>query len=505
MAFNLKLRWYQQALFDDCQKLIKSGASKICVQALTGLGKTVLFVFMAMRAKKKGNKVLVLVHRQELLTQTLKTLWNLAGLNAGQIAADRISTITNPIQVAMVQTLVRRLDKIRWTPDLIITDEVHHGVSNTYKKIYDYYEKKGVKFVHIGFTATPRRSDGKGLNDIFDHLVQSIDMVTAIKEGFLCEPVIFSNNLLQKKQYKIKRGDFDKAEQEIDMRKMRVVGDTIRDYHRYLNGLPCLCFCISIAHSEYMAKQFCANGIKAKSVSSNTPKDERKKILDGLATGEVEIVCNCDLVTEGVDIPVIAGVIILRKTLSLTIWLQIIGRALRPAKGKIAAIILDQVGNIYIHGHPMNGYEWSLKGVKQTAKAEKEIKIITCSGCYSAHPAGTIRCPLCDTILGKAMEKGEESFRKIEYIDADLHVVESNFSGISSEKFSEKIKSFFPEEARKEIFEKKIRELVDAGREHGVTTPHLKERIDYLASCAGLNDDRFLQKIYRETMGKRAS
>lgn len=354
----------------------------------TGGGKTVVFAEIARAAKAKGNRVLIIVHRQEILAQTLSKLQAL-GVVSGQIAAGRPMTL-DTVQTAMVQTLVRRLAHVR-RPDLIIQDEAHHVTSeNSWGRVLRYWRE----VPRLGCTATPARMDGVGLGHNFDRIILGPTMGELIAGGYLSPPVVFRPPHEVTARYHIKRGDFDTGEQERTMSARTIIGDVIAHYRRHFAGAPAICFCVSVEHTRLMAEQFTAAGYRAEPVYGDMPDGERERALRGLASGDVQVITSCDLISEGFDTPAVAGCILLRRTMSLGLYLQQVGRALRPFPGKERAVILDHVGNYYLHGHVLADREWSLDSGRRDPK-QRPPTTTSCPKCYAILPGAPQRCPYC--------------------------------------------------------------------------------------------------------------
>jgi DNA repair protein RadD len=357
----LTLRPYQADIIKETVSVIKQGYKAPLVVAPTGSGKTIIFAYIASGAVKKGKRVLILTHRREILQQTMSKLFEF-GVQAGQIASGRPMT-DELIQVAMVGTIVRRLDSII-PPDLIIIDEAHHAVSPTWAKILNYFD-----VLKIGYTATPERLSGEGLIEIFDTMIMGPHLVDLVKSGNLSYPKIYSAPVeLLPGKMKSTRGDYDSKEATKAMKKRVVIGSVIDHYKKYLNGLPTVCFCVSIEHCHVMEDEFKAAGFRSQTIHGKMNRSDRDASIKGLETGEVQVLCSCDVISEGVDVPVIAGAILLRRTKSLGLYLQQIGRALRPYPGKNQAIILDHSGVVQDHGHVLNIRDWSLYAKKRNKR-----------------------------------------------------------------------------------------------------------------------------------------
>lgn len=377
------------------------------IQAPTGSGKTVIFAEICRGAVERKNRTLVIVHRREIMEQTRAKLFDL-GVSAGQIAPGRPPT-ADMVQVAMIQTLVRRLAQVR-RPDLIICDEAHHVVSaNSHGRALAYWRE----VPRLGLTATPARMDGIGLRESFDDLIIGPTIAELVKGGFLSYPVLYAPPG-PATEYHVKRGDFDTDEQERAMSARTVVGDVIQHYRKHFNGLPAICFCVNVEHSRLMAEQFSAAGYAARPVYGDMPDAERKAALDGLREGRVQVVTSCDLISEGFDTPAVAGVILLRRTMSLGLYLQQVGRSLRPFPGKTRAIILDHCGNYTLHGHVLAERRWSLDSQKRDPRKETVPKTTSCSRCYAVIPGSPRKCPFCGFEFAEIPERKAKPFKVIE-------------------------------------------------------------------------------------------
>lgn len=400
----LKLRDYQEDIVREIVKAFKMGYKSPLVVAPTGSGKTIIFAFIATGAIKKGKRVLILTHRREILQQTMSKLFEF-GVQAGQIASGRPMT-DELIQVAMVGTIIRRLDSII-PPDLIIVDESHHAISNTWSTTINHFPGA----LKLGLTATPERLSGEGLIEIFDTMILGPHTHELVSSGNLSIPRMFCGpNIQVKPKMKVTRGDYDKKEQTNKMKERVVVGSVIQHYKEKLNGLPTVCFCVSIEHCHIMEDEFKAAGFRSRTVHGKMNRSDRDASIDGLGTGEVQVLCSCDVISEGVDVPVIAGAILLRRTKSLGLYLQQVGRALRPYPGKTEAIILDHAGNFYEHGHVLKERDWSLMAKKRNKRDKDDIKppeVSVCPKCSGVWPGLPRLCPDCGYNLQEDRDRAE--------------------------------------------------------------------------------------------------
>lgn len=387
----LTLRDYQQQSVQAVRASYQSGKTAPLLVLPTGGGKTVVFCHIAATATQRDKKALILVHRIELLNQTSAALTK-SGVHHGLINPQYTADLMAPVQVASVQTLVRRLNKYHFEPNLIVVDEAHHATAGTWRKILDHYPKALI----LGVTATPRRTDGAGLGldagGIFDDIVIGPQVFELIQRGYLVRPIVYAPlEKLDLSMVKMQMGDYHKSQLSKEVNKPTITGNAVAHYKKMCPGDPCVVFCVSVQHAEDVAAEFRAAGFRFFAVDGNTEEGERQRILNGLGDGTVQGVCSCDLISEGTDIPAIACAILLRPTKSLTLYLQQVGRALRPSPGKDRAIILDHVGNVLNFGLPDDVREWSLDGEKKQRGGREMVPIVStwqCPNCYVVqHPA----------------------------------------------------------------------------------------------------------------------
>lgn len=392
----IQLRPYQQNGVDNIRKSFINGSRSPLFVLSTGGGKTVIFCHIAQQTALKNKRVLILVHRVELLRQTSKALTK-SGVRHGLMNPKYTPDLKASVQVASVQTLVNRLDKIP-APDLIVIDEAHHATAGSWRKIIEYYPKARI----LGVTATPIRGDGKGLgvhaSGVFDDLVIGPPISDLIDMGFLVKPIIYApKKQLDFSSVKIVRGDYDKAQVTEIMDKPTITGDAVDHYKKLCSGVPAIVFCVSVSHAEHVAQSFRDSGYRAYSVDGTMDDSTRSRILGGLGNGTIDVVTSCDLVSEGTDIPAVGCAILLRPTQSTGLYLQQVGRALRIADGKTEAIILDHVGNVMSHGFPDDHREWSLDGKKKRSRKqiqEAALDVHQCEKCYAVSKPVPV-CPYC--------------------------------------------------------------------------------------------------------------
>ena len=354
----------------------------------TGSGKTVVFSEICRLACEKSRKVLILVHRRELVTQASDKLTK-AGVEHGIIAAG-FDPSDHPVQVASVQTLIRRLNSADFTPDLIIIDEAHHAVAGSWDKIIAHFTDAKI----IGVTATPSRLDGRGLGSHFSTLVSGPSVEQLTKLGFLSQHRVFAPPVIADlSNVKTRAGDYAKDDLSNAMDRPTITGDAISHYRRLADGLPAIAFCCSIAHATSVCASFNAAGYRAKLVTGNMPMEERDEAISGLADGRTQILCSVDVVSEGTDVPAVSAAILLRPTQSEALYLQQVGRILRPQPGKIA-IVLDHVGSTLKHGFVDDLRKWSLDSKPRRKNFEGVPSVRQCPMCFAAFRPQPV-CPMC--------------------------------------------------------------------------------------------------------------
>jgi len=411
------LRPYQHRAIDDLRNAYRSGARAPLLVAPTGAGKTVILSAITASATARGRRVLILVHRRELIHQASSKL-TAAGVEHGNIAAG-IQPSKHPVQVASVQTLVRRLATIDWEPCLIIIDEAHHAAAGSWSQILSHWPGA----LRLGVTATPCRLDGRGLGDTFDALIEgpSVQMLTSA--GYLSPARIFAPPIVADlSQLRRRAGDYANDQAAAAMTRPMVTGDAISHYHRLAGAKQAIAFCCNVAHAVSVRDAFETAGISAALLLGGTA--DRDGVVVAFAAGQIRVLVTVDVVSEGFDIPAASVAILLRPTQSLGLYLQQVGRVLRPAPGKDAAIILDHVGNVTRHGFPDQIRQWSLKhGAKRAGSSQPAPSVRTCPACFAAfRPAP--QCPLCGADCApeqrRPMQQVDGELKELKRIDVQL-------------------------------------------------------------------------------------
>lgn len=409
---TLDLRPYQDDLIANARALIRSGVNALLIQSPTGSGKTVLVAKMLQTAASRGYASWFNVHRRELVKQSVITLTESAGIEVGVVAAGFPGNRHLPIQVCSIGTLKGRR-KLLPNPSLIIWDEAHHLAAKSWAEIFDAYPNAA----HIGLTATPERLDGTGLGKWFKNIIVGPSTALLIEQGYLSKYRMFAPSLPDLSGVHILGGDYNRKELNAAMNASTVTGDVITHYRKHADGKRMVLFAWSIEASMTMAERFRQAGISAAHVDGDTDNVTRDGVIEDFKAGQIKVMCNVDLFGEGFDVPAIEAVALLRPTQSLSVYLQQVGRALRPSPGKEYAVILDHAGNCRRFGLPDDPREWSLEGRKKGRAREDAAPIRQCPKCYAVMSAGVDQCKYCG-------HKFLAMPREIEQIDGTLEEVD---------------------------------------------------------------------------------
>lgn len=339
----------------------------VMLQMPTGTGKTRLFVSIVKDlhnwgAKNKiAVKVLLLAHRRELIDQIDENVGIKYGLAHGLIISSSIEQKRYPVQIGSVPTLNRRLE--RWADkefDVIIVDEAHHVKAQSYKKILSEYPNAKV----LGVTATPCRLNGAGFRPEFDELIVSDSVAKFIKQGYLSDYEYYSIKCDSKLQNQIDNmavdidGDYLESDMMNVMDSDEIKSNIVNTYLKFAKGKKGIVYTVNKTHNYHIKSKFEEIGVKVEAVDSDTPKDEREEIVSRFRSGEIDVLCNVNLFSEGFDCPDVEFIQLSRPTKSLAMYLQQVGRGLRVVDGKDKVIILDNVGLYNVFGLPSANRKW---------------------------------------------------------------------------------------------------------------------------------------------------
>lgn len=416
-----KLRDYQLNDVERIRAEYRTGARSVLHVSPTGSGKTVTFSFITEQSYKKGKSILILTHRDNLLQQTSQKLKE-NGLKHGIIAAG-YPTIRYKIQIASVQTLVRRLQ--HWEHfDFIIIDEAAHTPAKSWQKILDHFSES--KF--YGCTATPLRLDGHGLGNFFETMVVGPSFESLVSKGFLSKPKYYIPQHIDLSDVKKMAGDYNKKDLNFKMDKRYITGNAIEYYSKLCDKEPAMAFCVSIEHSEHVAEQFRQAGYISKAIHSKMNYQDIRQIIKDLGENKIHVVTSCEIVGEGTDIPILKAVILLRPTQSLALNHQQNGRASRPYPLKDYSIHIDHVGNCELHGL----INWPIKWELTKEKFQPQIAgVKICKICFAAFPSNLRKCPECGAmVIAKKKRKSpiekDGELKEINYAELNEKIKEAN-------------------------------------------------------------------------------
>ena len=400
------LRDYQKQAINNIREKFSKGKKKVLLVAPTGSGKTVIASSMLEQAQQRGNFGLFVAHRRELVMQCSKKLADFE-IKHGVIMASKSGNAFADIQVVSIQTFTSRVDNedfVKPNANFIIIDEAHRSTSSSFKKLIAEYPDAFV----IGLTATPCRADGKGLGNIYQELIECGNIKDLTAQGYLVPTRIVAPTIPDLQNIRIVAGDYEKKTLDNRMNTPKLVGDIVSHWIRYGESRPTVVFAVSIKHSKYITNIFRQNGIPAGHIDGEMPEIEREQQLEKLNKGEIKVLSNCMVLTEGWDQPKVSCVIIARPTKSYSLYLQMVGRSLRPAPNKKDTLIIDHSGCVYEHGFPDDVPQWELKTSKEKERKKKEPQPIekqpfTCVQCDTVYKPSKEEpaCPNCAFIPTK--------------------------------------------------------------------------------------------------------
>jgi DNA repair protein RadD len=458
------LRDYQAEMIQSARDALRR-VPRVLLQAPTGAGKTVLASFMVGQSTSRALSCWFICHRAELIEGTSKTFHKF-GQPHGIIAAGHPMNLQALAQICSIDTLKNRLDQLK-PPKLAIVDECHHCSAAGWALVIEWLTKHGAKIV--GLSATPKRLDGQGLDAHFDEIVLGPSVAWLMEEGHLADYMAFCPPA--PKELKARGKDDGCGAQAKVMDKPKLTGDIVQHWLKRARGMRTVGFACNVKHSQHMVEAFRAAGIPAAHLDGGTPAGERRRIIQDFAEGRILVLWNVSLFGEGFDLAAIAQrdvtvdcVILARKTASLSLFLQMIGRGLRP-NGELVKVILDHADNVRTHGYPDDEREWELKGRTKNGAANDNgpPPPVICTGCFNAirrplPPA----CPHCGKQL-EAATSGEIKVAEGE-LQADMEVERRREERLAAQEERKR-------RVREEVDAKTLDELVRLGKARGYKFP----------------------------------
>lgn len=354
---EIKLFDYQEDMKERIEKALRLHRS-VMAQMPTGTGKTYLLtaVIDSFVSNNPMEKVWIVAHRRELVSQIDETVRKFHSYYASNT-----SSLLSSVKAVSIQWLSKHYDEIEEEPGMIVIDEAHHALAKTYKEMWERFPK--AKF--LGLTATPCRLNGKGFTDLFDVLVQSWDVPEFISKGRLATYDFVSiksdgmtQRLIDSLQKRGADGDYQNKEMDMLLNKKPSIERLYRSLEEFGKDRKGIVYAINISHAQKITKLYQEHGVKAIAIDSKTPAAERQQDIEAFRKGDIQVLVNVDIFSEGFDCPDVEFVQLARPTLSLAKYLQMVGRGLRVAKGKKNCVIIDNVGLYRVFGLPSQVWNW---------------------------------------------------------------------------------------------------------------------------------------------------
>lgn len=438
------LRPYQDKALDGLRHAIAAALRKgeqprSLLVAPTGAGKTSIAAAMIDSAVRRGKRIWFVAHRKELIDQCSRRLDG-QGVPHGVVMASHPRFMpSQPVQVCSVQTIAARdinllLGMLGGPPDIIIVDETHLARARSYAPFFSLFPKAVV----IGLTATPWRLDGRGLAELYTSLVVAATPAELEQMGYLARATGFAFDMPDLSGVHKRGGEYKEEETAKLMAATTIVGNVVEKWVEHADGRRTVGFAVNVEHSKLLAAQFCDAGVRAEHLDGSMPKKEREAVLARIASGETEVLWNVNVLTAGWDCPLVECAILARPTMSLSMVLQMVGRAARPACRacgrdinttdpacrhcgstdlKRTFRIHDHAGCIMEHGLPNAPRDYDLTSdVQKKKKGKRDLQdaaqIRVCLKCYAMFPAELEACPACGWINPRRV-------RKIKHVDGE--------------------------------------------------------------------------------------
>ncbi len=380
---EIKLFDYQEDMKERIEKALRLHRS-VMAQMPTGTGKTYLLtaVIDSFVSNNPMEKVWIVAHRRELVSQIDETVRKFHSYSASNTPS-----LLSSVKAMSIQWLMRHYEEIDEEPGMIVIDEAHHALAKTYKKMWERFPKA----TFLGLTATPCRLNGKGFTDLFDVLVQSWSVPEFISKGRLATYDFVSiksdgvtQRLIDSLQKRGADGDYQNKEMDMLLNKKPSIERLYRSLEEYGKDRKGIVYAINISHAQKITKLYQKNGVRAIAIDSKTPATERQQDIEAFKKGDIQVLVNVDIFSEGFDCPDVEFVQLARPTLSLAKYLQMVGRGLRVAKGKKNCVIIDNVGLYRVFGLPSQVWNWNamfegkLKvGKKKETPKEREFFLMS--------------------------------------------------------------------------------------------------------------------------------
>lgn len=373
---------------DQARNSLATGNRSVLIVSPAGSGKSVVIAEIARLAVEKGGHILFTVHRKELVNQ-IKETFQQVGI------PDQQTTI---MTVGKIKNRLNQLPK----PSLIITDETHHSLAKTYQKIYQFWDK----VPRLGFTATPWRLSGEGLGRIYDDMVVGPQVQWLIDHHRLAPVKVFGAELGdQSVLRKSSTGDYT-GSSLADFEKT-IDGGIVESWHKFAGNRKTIVYCSTVDFAKKVAEMFNQAGVPAAEADAKTPAKQREQVMSDFKSGKIQVLTNCDLISEGFNVPDCSCVVLLRPTKSLVLYIQQAMRCMRYQPDK-QAVIIDQVRNFEQFGLPTDNRQWTLKDRKKPKDNDDEPSLTTCPKCFMVMLSTDSECPNCGYVVPVKRSKRQE-------------------------------------------------------------------------------------------------
>ena len=432
---KIKLYDYQEDMKGRIEGELRLHRS-VMAQMPTGTGKTYLLtaVIDSFVSNNPMEKVWIVAHRRELVSQIDETVRKFHSYSASNA-----SFLLSSVKAMSIQWLMRHYDEIEEEPGLIVIDEAHHALAKTYKEMWERFPK--AKF--LGLTATPCRLNGKGFTDLFDVLVHSWGVPEFISKGRLATYDFVSiksdgvtQRLIDSLQKRGADGDYQNKEMDMLLNKKPSIERLYRSLEEFGKDRKGIVYAINISHAQKITKLYQEHGVKAIAIDSKTSATERQLDIEAFKKGDIQVLVNVDIFSEGFDCPDVEFVQLARPTLSLAKYLQMVGRGLRVAKGKKNCVIIDNVGLYRVFGLPSQVWNWNamfegklkVGKKKETAKEREFFLMSKVQDCIQIHPESEMMMvmsheELLQTIQYREFVDSKGEFAIIKLLDGKMTVV----------------------------------------------------------------------------------
>lgn len=415
-GLGVTLRAYQTAAIESVRTALARGERRALLVLPTGAGKTIVASEIIRRGVERRRRALFLAPRRELVYQTSDKLSAL-GVPHGLLMAGEGRTLDVPVQVACLPTMHSRVCRGSMRApraEIVIVDEAHASMGRMAQAVLDLYPDA----VQIGMTATPARSDGRGLGELYDTLVEGPSVADLTRDGYLVPVRYFAPSTVDLEGVRMQAGDYHQGDLSARVNTPKLIGDVVSNWLRIAADRKTVVFAVDRAHAMALHEEFTRFGVRSEYLDGNTPNDDRKAILGRVRSGETQVLCSVDVLSYGWDEPSVSCGIIARPTKSIARYLQAAGRILRPFDGKSDSILIDHSGVVSELGFVDDPQPWSLDGKskiqeRKSEKAREEPRPITCGDCGAEFKPAS-KCPECGA------ECTHKAKRAIEAHEAEL-------------------------------------------------------------------------------------